>query len=125
MKRLQKRRADFIKVNKALRRLHGDDIFAPEAAKTMYDKVVIRLNEERGIPPERDILEYLFLLYMMGDYKESALRGYIRVPIGDLESHTIDSILQQFPIFQLKTMEGKEYLSVPIQVYTWNKWIKR
>lgn len=108
-----------------MRRLYGEDIFAPEAAKTMYDKVVIRLNKERGIPPEKDILEYLFLLYMIGNYKESALRGYIRVPIDDLKPHTIDSILQQFPIFQLKTMEGKEYLSVPVQVYTWNKWVKR
>lgn len=125
MKKLQKRRAKFIRVNKALRRLYGEDIFAPEAAKTMYDKVVIRLNEERGIHPERDILEYLFLLYMMGNYKESALRGYIRVPIADLETHTIDSVLQQFPIFQLKNIDGKDYLSVPIQVYTWNKWIKR
>ena len=54
----------------------------------MYNKVVIRLNEERGIPPEKDILEYLFLLYLMGNYKESALKGYIRVPIDGLESHT-------------------------------------
>ena len=61
----------------------------------------------------------------MGNYKESALKGYIRVPIDDLESHTIDSILLQFPIFQIKSIDEKDYLSVPVQVYTWNKWVKR
>ena len=111
-------------MNKILKAKYGADIFTPDVSKVLYTKSVMNLNSNDRIPVESDILEFLFLSYFLDLCRESPQKGFIRVPIQTLTGTAKTMILEKFPIFQVKTLDEIEYLSVPVKVFTWNKWAK-
>ncbi len=112
------------KVNKILKAKFGDDIFIPDISKILYSKSISNINMKGKGLNESDIIEFIFLSHFIGITRESQKKGYIRVPAHALTEEVKNTILEMFPIFQVKTLTDIEYLSVPVKVLSWIKWIK-